>query len=105
MDEHKQAPQHFANLEEAVTGMVVDSGPEHLTIHDPAVGENIEVRIDDRTRYEWMDNTFTGQFREGARVRVGFYIAGGLHHASEVLILEPGDGAPISTARLEPHVH
>jgi hypothetical protein len=81
--------------EEIVTGRIVDVGADHLTIHDLSVGEDIFVRIDDVTQFRWADERLHGRLTDNAQVRVGFFIAGGLHKATDVLVLDPGDGSPL----------
>ncbi|QSQ22337.1 hypothetical protein JY651_45670 [Pyxidicoccus parkwayensis] len=87
--------ENQANVERMVTGRIVDAGPDHLTVHDLSAGEDITVRIDDRARYSWTDVTEDGRLTDNAQIRIGYYIAGGLHIAAEVRVLDPGDGEPI----------
>lgn len=96
--------EHLGNVEKVVSGNIVDAGPDHLTVRDIAVGEDVTVRVDDRTRYSWMQAQHEGQLTDTGQVRVGYFIAGGIHTASEVLVLAPGNGTPL-TGRFAPHVH
>ncbi|MBN1207266.1 MAG: hypothetical protein JXB05_20445 [Myxococcaceae bacterium] len=84
------------NVERVVTGRIVDAGPDHLTFHDPSAGEGVTVRIDDRTRYSWSDPAQEGRLTDTAHVRIGYFIAGGLHIARDVQVLDPGDGESIA---------
>ncbi|MCI0572820.1 MAG: hypothetical protein L0Y66_18875 [Myxococcaceae bacterium] len=94
----------LGNVEKVVSGNIVDSGAEHLTLHDAAAGEDITVRIDPRTRFTWLQKQHEGRLTDTAQVRVGFYIAGGIHSARDVIVLDPGNGSPIAD-RLIPTVH
>lgn len=94
LSEHRS--EYLGNVEKAVSGNIVDVGPDHLTLHDIAAAEDLTVRIDDRTRFTWQDKGAEGQLTDNGQVRVGYYIAGGLHIASEVLVLDVGNGAFIS---------
>lgn len=94
LSEHRS--EHLGNVEKAVSGNLVDVGPDHLTIHDIGAAEDVTVRIDDRTRFTWQGKGAEGQLTDNGQVRVGYYIAGGLHMASEVLVLDAGDGASIA---------
>jgi hypothetical protein len=96
--------EHLGNVEMVVSGRIVDAGPDHLTIRDLTVGEDVTVRIDDRTNFSWFQARHEGRLTDTAQVRVGYFIAGGIHTASEVLVMEPGDGSPIA-GPLAPHVH
>jgi hypothetical protein len=96
--------EHLGNVEMVVSGYIVDAGPEHITVRDVAAGEDVSVRIDDRTHYSWQQAQHEGRLTDTGQVRVGYFIAGGIHTAREVLVLEPGDGSPI-TERLVPRVH
>lgn len=96
--------EHLGNVEMVVSGMIVDAGPDHLTIRDLTVGEDVTVRIDDRTMFSWFQTQHEGRLTDTGQVRVGYFIAGGIHTASEVLVMEPGDGSPID-GPLAPHVH
>ncbi|MFP2932341.1 hypothetical protein ACLESO_45735 [Pyxidicoccus sp. 3LG] len=87
--------EYLGNVEKAVSGNLVEAGPDHLVIHDIGAAEDVTVRIDDRTRFVWHEERHDGQLTDTAQVRVGYYIAGGLHTASEVIVLDPGDGESI----------
>ena len=96
--------EHLGNVEMVVSGRIVDAGPDHLTLRDLTVGEDVTVRIDDRTNFSWFQTQHEGRLTDTGQVRVGYFIAGGIHTASEVLVMEPGDGSPIA-GPLAPHVH
>lgn len=83
-------------VDEAVSGPIVDAGPDHLTVHDVGAGEDLTLRIDDRTRYLWTDSRELGRLTDAAQVRVGFYIAAGVHVAAEVIVMDPGQGTSIT---------
>ncbi|NTX01131.1 hypothetical protein HUA74_03695 [Myxococcus sp. CA051A] len=83
-------------VDEAVSGNIVDAGPDHLTVHDIGAGEDLTLRIDDRTTYGWTDSRYRGQLTDAAQVRVGFYIAGGVHTAAEIIVMDPGQGESIA---------
>lgn len=102
-----QQGEHLAAVEKVVSGNLVDSGPDHLTVHDIAAGNDILVRVDDRTRYLWVEPRNQGLLTDNAQVRVGYYIAGGAHIAAEVLVLDPGDGESLTgmLGILAPHIH
>jgi hypothetical protein len=91
-----QPGEHLGQVEKVVSGNIVDAGPDHLTVHDIAAGEDVTLRIDDRTRYDWQKASDQGRLTDTAQVRVGYYIAGGIHTASEVIVLEPGDGVSLA---------
>lgn len=38
-------PQHFATLEEVVTGTVAESSPGRITIRDQATSDNLEPHL------------------------------------------------------------
>lgn len=99
-----QQREHLEAVEKVVSGNLVGSGPDHLTVHDIAAGNDVTLRVDDRTHYHWSEQRHNGRLTDNAQVRVGYYIAGGAHIAAEVLVLDPGDGAPL-TGSLAPHVH
>ncbi|XXF80754.1 hypothetical protein P2318_13655 [Myxococcaceae bacterium GXIMD 01537] len=101
LSEHRS--EYLGNVEKAVSGAIVDAGPDHLTVHDIGGSEDVTLRIDDRTRYAWVDARHQGRLTDTGLVKVGYYIAGGVHVAADVLVLEPGDGEPI-TGRIEAHV-
>ena len=88
--------EYQANVERMVTGRIVDAGPDHLTFHDASSGEDVTVRMDDRARYSWSDPSQQGRLTDNAQVRVSYFIAGGLHIAREVRVLDAGDGASIA---------
>jgi len=96
--------EHLGNVEKVVSGHIVEAGPDHLTVRDVAIGEDVTVRIDDRTRFRWMQSQHQGRLTDTGQLRVGYFIAGGIHTASEVLVLEPGNGS-LFTGRLAPHLH
>ncbi|MBU8898644.1 hypothetical protein DRW03_31995 [Corallococcus sp. H22C18031201] len=96
--------EHLNQVEEVVSGNLVDSGPDHLTVHDIAAGEDVTLRIDDRTQYEWLEARDTGRLTDNANLRVGYFIAGGVHVAAEVIVLEPGDGVSLAD-RIPRQVH
>jgi len=100
----EQRSEHLGNVEKVVSGPIVDSGPDHLTVRDIAATDEIRVRIDDRTLYSWLDKRQEGRLTADGQVRVGYYIAGGIHVAAEVLVLDPGEGPPLS-GRFAPHIH
>ncbi|WP_342375114.1 hypothetical protein NVS55_27920 [Myxococcus stipitatus] len=84
-------------VDEAVSGSIVEAGPDHLTVHDLGAGEDLTLRIDDRTRYLWTDSRARGRLTDAAQVRVGFYIAAGVHVAAEVIVMDPGQGTSITS--------
>ncbi|MCP3099913.1 hypothetical protein LZ198_13640 [Myxococcus sp. K15C18031901] len=89
---------NLERVEEAISGAIVEAGPDHLTVHDIGAGEDITLRIDDRTTYVWNDARDEGRLTDTADVRVGYFIAGGVHVAAEVIILDPGQGRSIADA-------
>jgi hypothetical protein len=96
--------ERLGNVEMVVSGRIVEAGTDHLTIRDLTVGEDVTVRLDDRTSFSWFQAQHEGRLTDTGQVRVGYFIAGGIHTASEVLVMEPGDGSPIA-GPLAPHVH
>lgn len=96
--------EYLGNVEKVVSGNIVEAGPDHLIVRDIAIGEDITVRIDDRTRYSWVQARHQGRLTDTGQIRVGYFIAGGIHTASEVLVLEPGNGSSIAE-RIVPRVH
>lgn len=87
-------------VDEVVDGTIVDAGPDHLTVHDTSAGEDLTLRIDDRTTYAWTDSSKQGQLTDEAQVRVGFNIAGGVHTVSRIIVMDPGDGESIAAETL-----
>ncbi|MFY2560252.1 hypothetical protein ACN469_21760 [Corallococcus terminator] len=87
-------------VDEVVNGTIVDAGPDHLTVHDTGAGEDLTLRIDDRTTYAWTDARKAGQLTDEAQVRVGFNIAGGVHTAARIIVMDPGAGESIAAETL-----
>ena len=96
--------EHLERVEEAATGPIVDYGPDHLTIRDIGRGEELTFRTDDKTRYVWHDPKSQGRLTDTAQIRVGYFRAGGIHKAYEVIVLDPGSGESIAE-QLVPRVH
>lgn len=96
--------EQLGNVEMVVSGNIVDVGPDHLTVRDISIGEDVTVRIDDRTRFSWLQSQHRGRLTDTGQIRVGYFVAGGIHTASEVIVLEPGSGSQL-TGRMAPHVH
>ncbi|WP_146209811.1 hypothetical protein [Vitiosangium sp. GDMCC 1.1324] len=96
--------ERLSAVDKVVSGNIVEAGTDHITIRDIAAGVDITVRVDDRTRYVWMQPQHQGRLTDDGQVRVGYYFAGGVHTASEVLVLEPGNGVSIAE-QLVPTVH
>jgi hypothetical protein len=89
-------PGLLANVDKVVSGPILDWGPDHLTVKDMASGDEISVRLDDTTRFRWTSRKLEGQLTDSAQIRVGYQLAGGVHVAREVIVLDPGKGASIA---------
>ena len=83
-------------VDKIVMGRIVDIGPDHLTLHDVSENEDITFRTDDTTHYAWSEGRSRGRLTDSAQVRVGYFIAGGLLKAAEVLVLDPGNGTSVA---------
>lgn len=96
--------EHLGRAQKVVTGPIIDSGPDHITVRDDIAAEEFRLRIDDRTGFSWLDKAHEGRLTDTAIVRAGFFIAYGVHNAVEIIVLDPGRGVQLD-GTFRPHVH
>lgn len=96
--------EHLGRAQKVVTGPIIDSGPDHVTVRDDIAREEFRLRLDDRTGISWLNAEHEGRLTDTATVRVGFFLAYGIHNAVELIVLDPGRGAPLDLT-LRRHVH
>lgn len=102
--QHPSGQEHLNKVEKVISGRIVEAGADHLLIREEATRDEVTVRIDDLTHFDWQDEKQRGRLTDTGEVRVGYFIAGGVHKAMEVHVIEPGDGVPVAD-RLLSQVH